>query len=126
MDVLARKLVSEKSCGVDKIIEAVRPRPYLQNPPKKSLPSGKRALRPGFLGSGSVSIMDETKSCPPQKRAAATEATRTMAKWFCRGLCVPCSSGRRGHVSIQTDPLPAKYSPPRACRSEERRVGKEC
>src|ERR1035437_1810378 len=59
-----------------------------------------------ILGSGSVSAMDETTNCPPKERVASTKATRTMTTWFCRGLCVPCSSGRRGHVSIQTDPLP--------------------
>src|ERR1700726_5104640 len=48
-------------------------------------------------GTGSISFMNETKICPPQKRAAST---KVMATWFCRGLSVPCSSGRRGHVSI--------------------------
>jgi hypothetical protein len=49
--------------------------------------------------------MNEPESCPPQKRAAATKAPRRIATRFCRGLSVPCSSGRRGHVSIQTAPL---------------------
>jgi len=40
--------------------------------------------------------MDETKSCPPKKRAAATKATRTVATWFCRGISVPGFSGPRG------------------------------
>jgi hypothetical protein len=32
------------------------------------------------VGSGSISCMDETKSCPPKKRAAATRATRTTER----------------------------------------------
>jgi uncharacterized protein (TIGR02246 family) len=63
--------------------------------------------------------MNETKSCSPKKRAAATKAIRTIATRFCRGLSVPFTvnvlgeprpSGRRGHVSIQHDPLPASRS----------------
>src|ERR1035437_4750558 len=68
----------------------------------------KKLPQNNMVGCGPVSIIDEPKSCPPKKRAAATKATRTMAEWFCRGLSVPCSSGRRGHVSIQTDPLPIR------------------
>jgi hypothetical protein len=44
--------------------------------------------------------MSKTKSCPPKKRVAATEVNRTTAEWFCSGLSVPRSSGRRGHLSI--------------------------
>jgi hypothetical protein len=51
--------------------------------------------------------MNEMISCPPKKRAAATRATRAVATWFCRGLSVPCSSGRRGHIPTHNDPLSA-------------------
>ena len=57
-------------------------------------------------GSGLVSFMNETKSCPTKKRSAATKANPTMTTWFCRGRTAPYFSGRCGHVSIQTDPLP--------------------
>src|SRR6266853_1546402 len=53
--------------------------------------------------------MNEAKTCPPKKRAAGTKATPTIATWFCRGLSVPCSLGRRGHAPIQTHPRPAFF-----------------
>jgi hypothetical protein len=58
------------------------------------------------VGSGSISIINKTKACPPPVRAASTKATRTVATWFCRGLSVPGSSGRRGHASTQTHRQP--------------------
>jgi len=54
-------------------------------------------------------ICERNEKLPTQKRVAATKASRTMATWFCSGLSVPCSSGRRGHVSIQTDPITEKW-----------------
>src|SRR5882672_8734558 len=63
---------------------------------------------PFLAGCGSISFANEIKICPPKKRAAATKPSCTIVTWFCRGLSVPCSSGRRGHVLVQTDPLPGK------------------
>src|ERR1700726_3518677 len=51
---------------------------------------------------GSISFINETEGCPPKKRAADS-TNAPMATWFCRGLSVPCSSGRKGHGSIQTN-----------------------
>src|SRR5882762_1721321 len=68
--------------------------------------------RTGAIGSRSVSSMNKTKSCPPKKWAASTKANRTSATRFYGGLSVPCSSGRRGHLPAQIEPLPIFWRVP--------------
>jgi len=42
---------------------------------------------------------------PAQKAGGRYKTIRTLALRFCRGLYVPCSSGRRGHVSAKIETL---------------------
>jgi hypothetical protein len=46
--------------------------------------------------------------CPPKKRAASTKPATTPERWFCRGLSVPRSPGRTGHVPFQAGRSPSR------------------
>ena len=47
----------------------------------------------------------KSRKTAPKMRAAATKSTAPMCSGFCKGLSVPRSSGQRGHVCFQTDPV---------------------
>src|SRR6202035_45167 len=49
------------------------------------------------------SVYEENKKLPAQKGGARYKNTCHKQGWFCRGLSVPCSSGRRGHFCLQTE-----------------------
>src|SRR5258708_11008283 len=61
------------------------------------------------------------ENLPALKTGGLYKINCDKALRFCRGLSVPRSSGQRGHIHLQTEPLPKGASPAVAPHNRRRR-----